>query len=323
MVTIGCTKKLLDRMKVSPAAKPSEVDPLFAWTAAMSFVDRRMMVVFTHDETRFSIVYHGVKAKELKDLPRLFREGLAPTMLASNVSPALVEWYCAHCGEAAITKTAGPKAVARSNKSVTDASWQVVNLSPDLRLCLAEASFINRFFHSTEKEAYAVHVDSFAGMIAEGMGFDGPPMTYPGFRIRAVMEDSSRAATEDAGKSPAAFDLAIPANDSFRDLEGELTLAFRLRDSYRGPDPVNTFLVPSLGGRVSCVQNHYLDASALVPSPDHLDYRASCAVRLADVLRPGVSFPCIHLGDFYCEMRLTVEEKIRDMGTSRSFRMVT
>lgn len=59
------------------------------------------------------------------------------------------------------------------------------------------------------------------------------------------------------------------------------------------------------------------------PLPNRLDYRASYAVRLADVLRPGISFPCIHLGDSCFETGLTVEEKIKDMRTSRSFRMAT
>lgn len=321
MITIGCTKKLLEKMKISSPAQPNEADPLFAWTANVAVVDRRTLLLFTHNESRLSIVYHGVKAKDLKSIADLFRNGLKQTMLASNINPALVEWYCAQCNDFAITKTAGPQAVARSNKAMANAKYQVEDLSSEARLCLAEASFINKLIHSINKNEYKVPANAFASMIADKIGHEGPPMIYPGFQIKAVLDGSVSYEAQYGNEGSPACCLTICANDSFRDLRSELHWAFGIRESYTEPEHIHAFVLPDEKGRDLCLQNFYYHMGYLPDCNGDLEYKASFITRLADLLEPGLSFPYFHLNDDLYRITLTVESQIEDMGTSRASRI--
>ncbi|MBR9829917.1 MAG: hypothetical protein GYB41_15000 [Oceanospirillales bacterium] len=80
----------------APEESPSA---LGEWHANITTIQRRQCLVFTHDQTRFTIALTGVTQKETKALTFWFKDMLANTMMKLGLSEVLVERAVDKVGE--------------------------------------------------------------------------------------------------------------------------------------------------------------------------------------------------------------------------------
>lgn len=92
---IHVTKKLADKLKRTgfEIADAAEEPPsaLGDWHANITTIQRRQCIIFTHDQTRFSLALIGVIQKDLKNLTFWFSDMLGNTMLKLGYPAALME----------------------------------------------------------------------------------------------------------------------------------------------------------------------------------------------------------------------------------------
>lgn len=92
---IHITKKLAEKMKKAgyevPAKSDSQSSSLGDWHANITTIQRRQCIVFTHDQTRFTVALTGITLKEIKDLEWWFSDMLGNTMLKMGYSEVLIQ----------------------------------------------------------------------------------------------------------------------------------------------------------------------------------------------------------------------------------------
>jgi len=91
---IHVTNKLAEKLKKAgfdvPAKSDNKPSLLGDWHANITTIQRRQCIVFTHDQTRFTMALTGVTLKEFKNLNWWFNDLLANTMLKMDYPEALI-----------------------------------------------------------------------------------------------------------------------------------------------------------------------------------------------------------------------------------------
>ncbi|SEA40693.1 DUF6933 domain-containing protein [Marinobacterium iners] len=92
---IHVTNKLAEKLKKAgfEIADSAEEQPsaLGDWHANITTIQRRQCLVFTHDQTRYSLALIGMTQKEIKELTYWFSDMLANTMLKQGYPVELME----------------------------------------------------------------------------------------------------------------------------------------------------------------------------------------------------------------------------------------
>ncbi len=116
MMLIQCTKKLLDELKVKPS-EPVGEEPLFSWHANLLTIHRRKTLVLMNNQNRYTIVLHGLKAKDWNHLSELIIQAIREVLTAERIADEVVEQYIQQLKEPIFTKTNNKSLIARLNKS--------------------------------------------------------------------------------------------------------------------------------------------------------------------------------------------------------------
>jgi hypothetical protein len=91
MSIVRCTQKLLKELRV----KPTEVEPGFGyigeWHANLLRVERRKGVLFTNNDTLYSIFVFGLKRAEFDHLDEVFRQSLFRRLRIEGFSQIQIE----------------------------------------------------------------------------------------------------------------------------------------------------------------------------------------------------------------------------------------
>jgi hypothetical protein len=69
-----CTKKLAAKLPEVDHEPQAETSPLGSWHANLYRIDRRHVVMFCHDETRYTLYLPGLRKPEFVELGRWFKE---------------------------------------------------------------------------------------------------------------------------------------------------------------------------------------------------------------------------------------------------------
>ncbi|MGL4819543.1 MAG: DUF6933 domain-containing protein, partial [Bacilli bacterium] len=147
---IGCTKKLLDKLKVK-TEKGTDANPLFSWSANFMVVDRRAMVVVTNDATRFAFFMYGLKMKEWKHFEAVVLEEMVNALRRYYLKEEVIEKYVATAGAVELTKTADRGFVARVNKVTEIMTYCLDIINPETISQPQLAGFVNRDLFSMNK----------------------------------------------------------------------------------------------------------------------------------------------------------------------------
>ncbi|WP_163536265.1 plasmid pRiA4b ORF-3 family protein [Gracilibacillus sp. YIM 98692] len=113
---IQCTKKLLDQLKKKPEMVEEE-DPLISWHANFLTLNRRKTVVLVNDKNRYTIVLHGLKAKDFKNMDKIILQSIRNTFEHECIRNDVIKQFIHSSNTIAYTKTKNKKLVARMNKA--------------------------------------------------------------------------------------------------------------------------------------------------------------------------------------------------------------
>lgn len=117
MIQIGCTKKLIDYLGISPAQTAKGIDPLFAFSANLIVLNRRKCIVIANDTTGCGFLLYGITAGDKKKLQNLLKAGLRNMLASENISQEVIDRYIADCCfPASFCKTTDRSSVAKLNK---------------------------------------------------------------------------------------------------------------------------------------------------------------------------------------------------------------
>lgn len=73
-MNIHCTRKLAAKLPVVSREPHEEVSPLGSWHANLYTIDRHNVLLFCHDETRYTLFLPGLRKQHFADLSRWFVE---------------------------------------------------------------------------------------------------------------------------------------------------------------------------------------------------------------------------------------------------------
>ena len=122
MLTICCTKKLLDELKLKPC-DITEGKPFFSWYANLLTLHRRKAVLLLNERSRYPILIYGLKAPNFKQLDKLILDALKTVFLAEGISLDIVDNYIAQSEQIAFAKTSDRSVVAAMNQVAQTLSY--------------------------------------------------------------------------------------------------------------------------------------------------------------------------------------------------------
>ncbi|AQQ54045.1 DUF6933 domain-containing protein [Planococcus lenghuensis] len=118
MMTIQCTKKMLDSMKVKPEPKPGdEQDALYAWHANLLMLQRRKFILLMNNKTRYNFLIGPVTKKEMAKFEKIMRQELAANLAADGTDEELIKAYLSRMDGVRFTKTSERSILGQLNES--------------------------------------------------------------------------------------------------------------------------------------------------------------------------------------------------------------
>ena len=144
MIQIGCTKKLIDYLGISPAEGSKEVKPLFAFSANLLVLNRRKCIVIANDATGCGFLLYGITASDKKKLQELLEAGLRNMLASENITNDVIDQYIDDCCfPANLCKTVDRSFVARLNKFCQKIEYYANCFEPDDRFQTVLLPLIN------------------------------------------------------------------------------------------------------------------------------------------------------------------------------------
>ncbi|MFD1927996.1 plasmid pRiA4b ORF-3 family protein [Sporosarcina siberiensis] len=217
---IGCTKKLLDVLKAE-SITASEVDPLFSWHANVLIFNRKKVVVFINETTRYVVVLFGIKAKEFNKFNEVVLQAIRESFQSEGIKEEVINNYFLRVNEVTITKSKDRTSVARLNKASENASvfYDVIDeeaiFQPQLGMKL------NRLFVGDGKKSYIYPSEE---MFKALQLFAGQPI----FETQAVvLKVTLRLENHEVWRR-----LVVPIHNTFNQLHTILQTAFGWQDSH-------------------------------------------------------------------------------------------
>jgi hypothetical protein len=105
MTIIKCTTKLLNELGVKPANAPDQPPSLCDWHANMLWLDRKKYVLFTNDQTLYSLLVPWNKSPRSTHFMERFRLGLLKNLMSEGLAEVQVGYLLNEHEQVTITKT--------------------------------------------------------------------------------------------------------------------------------------------------------------------------------------------------------------------------
>jgi hypothetical protein len=105
MSIIKCTTKLLNELGVKPANASDQPPSFCDWHANVLRLDRKKYVLFTNDQTLYSLLVPWNKSPRSTDFMKRFRFGLLKNLMNEGLAEAQVEYLLREHAQITITKT--------------------------------------------------------------------------------------------------------------------------------------------------------------------------------------------------------------------------
>jgi hypothetical protein len=77
---IHCTKKLAAKVPMVSGEPLMETSPLGGWHANLYIIDRHNVLLFCHDDTRYTVFLPGLRKAQFAELGRWFREAFTASL---------------------------------------------------------------------------------------------------------------------------------------------------------------------------------------------------------------------------------------------------
>ena len=105
MAIIKCTTKLLNDLGVKPANAPDQPPSLCDWHANVLRLDRKKYVLFTNDQTLYSLFVPWNKSPWSTDIMERFRFGLLKSLMSEGLAEVQIKYLLSEHAQVTITKT--------------------------------------------------------------------------------------------------------------------------------------------------------------------------------------------------------------------------
>ncbi len=125
MISIQCTKKLLKEVGQEHKEAIIPTVPLGCWHANLLILDRRKCVLFTNDQTRYSLLVPGLKKPDFKMLDEVFGQALFTSLLRDGFSQKAIEAVLDEIREIALTTTSNRSVLGTMNDMTNIIKWRV------------------------------------------------------------------------------------------------------------------------------------------------------------------------------------------------------
>ncbi len=124
MAIIRCTTKLLNELGAKPTNTPDQPPSLCDWHANLLWLDRKKYVLFTNDQTLYSLLVHWMKTPRSADFLERFRSGLLKSLMSEGLAEAQVEYVLSEHAQVTITKTNSRSVLG----SMNDLAFQIKSM---------------------------------------------------------------------------------------------------------------------------------------------------------------------------------------------------
>jgi len=208
------TKKLADKLKLSPEPKP-EGNGFLSWRANYVQEYGKRFVVFMNDASRFTIVINEAKVAKLKKLPELFIRTLRETMLAIDINPEVADCYIAELGEITYAKNTDRKKTAQLNKNTESAWWALRDFTDDKELSVCAN---NAFYNSSGTDEFLIPKEKMLELLGK---YGLPVRKFRAFDLNVRLDLDGRDAVRK---------LRVPANMTFEQLHKLLQITFNWKN---------------------------------------------------------------------------------------------
>ena len=215
---INCTKKLQDELKIKPE-KLDVISSFFSWHANIIRVNRRKTIVAMNDASGYTIVIHGIVAKDLKNLEVLILESIRTTLIRDCVNPEIATKYIVDAGNIIFSKTQNRSLVAKMNNACEGADVFAELYAPDVKIQDSVAERVNKWNFIHEGKDYYHPYEMFYKLLEERYG-------APVFRTKAlVLNIKLDLANFDIWRK-----VIVPLNVSFYNLHNVIRNAYDWKD---------------------------------------------------------------------------------------------
>lgn len=138
---LECTKKLIDVLNIRVTdITPLRREPLYEWHANLFLFNRRKGVIMMNNQTRYSVVMYGLKAKEFKEFNHIALAAIERTFLAEGFSEKAVAQYIKNCQDVVFTKTHDRSIISQMNDMLLIASHWIEDYLPSKEICIVDLS---------------------------------------------------------------------------------------------------------------------------------------------------------------------------------------
>ena len=124
MAIIKCTIKLLNELGVKPANVPDQPPSLYDWHANILRLERKKYVLFTNDQTLYSLLEPWNKSPRLPDFIQRFRFGLFKSLMSEGLAEMQIEYLLSEYMQVTITKTNSRSVLG----SMNDLTFQIKSM---------------------------------------------------------------------------------------------------------------------------------------------------------------------------------------------------
>jgi hypothetical protein len=119
MLTIQCTKKLINELKIDISKQElSESVPLYSWHSHLFLFNRKKCVIVMNNLTRYNFILTGLKRAEFMKYDQIVMKAIAENLLAEGASGDTVDKYMKHCSSAIYCTTSDRSIISQMNEMI-------------------------------------------------------------------------------------------------------------------------------------------------------------------------------------------------------------
>ena len=118
MLTIQCTKKLMDYINKDIDQLPDIQDKLFSWHAHLFIIQRKKYIIIMNNQSRYNFVLGPLLKKDVKHLDELIIEGIKDNMKADGIEQSLIDEYLKQFDGIRYTKTSERSIIGQINDCI-------------------------------------------------------------------------------------------------------------------------------------------------------------------------------------------------------------
>ncbi len=124
MAIIRCTTKLLNELGTKPANEPDQPPSLCDWHANLLRLDRKKYVLFTNDQTLYSLLVRWIKTPRSAGFQGAFRLGLFKSLTGEGLAEAQIEYMLNEHAHMMIARTNSRSVLG----SMNDLAFQIKSI---------------------------------------------------------------------------------------------------------------------------------------------------------------------------------------------------